>query len=81
VSAQAERLEAVLKDAGIPVRRLAAKETNHNKLNENLGLPDDPPTKALFEFVDEALKKQAAGGSERHSLVSKAPTRSSKWRT
>jgi arylformamidase len=57
VSAQAERLEAVLKDAGIPTKRFAAKETNHNKLNENLGRPDDPPTKALFEFVDEALKK------------------------
>ncbi|PYK65458.1 MAG: alpha/beta hydrolase [Verrucomicrobia bacterium] len=56
-SAQAERLEAVLKDAGIPAKRLAAKETNHSKLNENLGLPDDPPTKALFEFVGEALKK------------------------
>jgi acetyl esterase/lipase len=56
-SAQAERLEAVLKDAGIPVKRFAAKETNHSKLNENLGLPDDPPTKALFEFVDEALRK------------------------
>jgi arylformamidase len=56
-SAQAERLEAVLKEAGIPARRYAARETNHSKLNENLGLPDDPPTKALFEFVDEALKK------------------------
>src|SRR6266480_4380151 len=56
-SALAERLEAVLKDAGIPAKRLAAKETNHSKLNENLGLPDDPPTKALFEFVGEALKK------------------------
>ena len=56
-SAQAERLEAVLKDAGISVERFAAKETNHSKLNENLGLPDDPPTKALFEFVNEALKK------------------------
>jgi acetyl esterase/lipase len=56
-SAQAERLEAVLKDAGIPAQRFAAKETNHRKLNEDLGLPDDPPTKALFEFADEVLKK------------------------
>ena len=56
VSAQAERLEAVLKEAGIRVRRFAAKETNHTRLNENLGVPDDSPTKALFEFVDEALK-------------------------
>src|SRR5688572_21142122 len=57
VSAQAERLEAVLRAAGIPVKRFAARETNHTKLNENLGVPDDPPTKALFEFVDEVLKK------------------------
>jgi len=56
-SAQAERLEAVLKDAAIPVKRFAARETNHSKLNENLGLPDDPPTKGLFEFVDEVLRK------------------------
>jgi hypothetical protein len=45
----------VLKDAGIPTKRFAAKETNHSKLNENLGLPDDPPTKALFEFVSQVL--------------------------
>jgi acetyl esterase/lipase len=57
VRSQAERLEAVLKHAGIPARRFAARETDHSKLNENLGLPNDPPTKALFEFVDEALKK------------------------
>ena len=57
VRAQAERLEAVLKDAGIPAKRFPARETDHSKLNENLGLPDDPPTKALFEFVDEVLKK------------------------
>ena len=56
-SAQAQRLESVLKEAGVPVRRFAAQETNHSKLNENLGLPDDPPTKVLFEFVSEALKK------------------------
>ena len=60
VSAQAEQLEAVLKDSGIPTKRFAAKETNHTKLNENLGQPDDPPTKVLFEFVDEALKKSVS---------------------
>jgi hypothetical protein len=57
VSAQAERLEGVLKGAGIPARRFAARDTNHTKLNENLGLPDDLPTKAVFEFVDEPLKR------------------------
>ncbi len=54
---QARRFEAVLKDAGIPVKVFAAKETNHPRINENLGLPDDPPTKAVFEFVAEVLRK------------------------
>ena len=56
-TAQAQRLGAVLKDAGIPTKVFAAKETNHTKLNDNLGLPDDPATKALFEFVGESLKQ------------------------
>ena len=55
-SAQAQRLGAVLKDAEIPVAVFGAKETNHSRINENLGLPDDPSTKALFEFVGDALK-------------------------
>ena len=56
-SAQAQRLGSVLKTAGVPVRVLAAKETTHNKISAQLGLPDQPTTKALFEFVGEALKK------------------------
>jgi acetyl esterase/lipase len=56
-SAQAQRLEAVLKGAAIPVKRFAARQTDHSKLSENLGLPDDAPTKALFEFVAEALRR------------------------
>jgi arylformamidase len=56
-TAQAQRLGAVLNDAGIHAQVFGAKETNHNRLNENLGLPDDPATKALFEFVAESLKK------------------------
>jgi acetyl esterase/lipase len=55
--AQAQRLANVLKGAGIPVRVYGARESTHNKINADLGLPDDPGTRALFEFVDEALKK------------------------
>ena len=56
-AAQAQRFGAVLKDANIPVTVFGAKETNHTKINENLGQLDDPSTKALFEFVSDALKK------------------------
>jgi acetyl esterase/lipase len=57
VAAQAERLAAVLKEAGIPAARFAAKETNHTKINAHIGVPDDPVSKALFNFVAESLKK------------------------
>lgn len=56
-SAQAQRLGTALKEAGIPVKVFGAQETNHTRINANLGTPDDPSTKALFEFVDEGLKK------------------------
>ena len=56
-SMQAQRLGIVLKDAGIPTTVFGAKETNHSKLNDNLGLPDDPATAALSEFVDQALRR------------------------
>jgi acetyl esterase/lipase len=57
-SAQAQRLEAALKSAGIPVKRFAARQTDHSQLNERLGQPDDAPTKTLFEFVAEAHSAQ-----------------------
>jgi arylformamidase len=56
-SAQAQRLGNVLKEAGIPVTVFGARETTHSKINADLGLPDDPSTRALFEFLGTALKK------------------------
>ena len=56
-SAQAQRLANVLTSAGVTVRVFGAQESNHNKINADLGLPDDPGTKALFEFVADALSK------------------------
>jgi acetyl esterase/lipase len=55
--AQAQRLGNVLKEAGIPVTVFGARETNHGKINADLGLPNDPATKALFEFLDKVVKK------------------------
>jgi acetyl esterase/lipase len=56
-SAQAQRLASVLRESGIPVTVYGGRETTHNKINADLGLPDDLGTKALFKFVDEALAK------------------------
>ena len=57
VTAQAQRLGNVMKAAGLPVTVFGAKETTHNKINADLGQPNDPATKALFEFLGQALKK------------------------
>ena len=56
-SAQAQRLASALKNAGMTVKVYGARESSHNKINDDLGKPDNAGTKALFEFVGEALKK------------------------
>ena len=56
-TAQAQRLGNALREAGVPVTVFAARESTHNKVNADLGRPDDPATKALFEFLGTALKK------------------------
>jgi acetyl esterase/lipase len=55
-SAQAFRLGAVLKEAGVKATVFGAKDTNHSKLNDNLGVAGDPATKVLLEFI-EALPR------------------------
>ncbi|QDT57182.1 Carboxylesterase [Caulifigura coniformis] len=56
-AAQAQRMGNALKEAGVPVTLFGGKETNHNRLNDHLGQPDDAASKALFDFVTECLKK------------------------
>jgi len=51
VTAQALRLGAALKKAGVPAKVFGARETTHSQLNANLGLPDDPATEELFKFL------------------------------
>jgi arylformamidase len=55
-TAQAQRFGAVLKDAGVKVRLVGAKDTTHSKVNEDLGRPEDPTTRELFAFVDGVLQ-------------------------
>lgn len=52
-SAQAVHFGNVLREAGVKVTVFGAKDTNHSKLNDDLGLPEDPATKALDLFVKQ----------------------------
>jgi acetyl esterase/lipase len=56
-SAQARRLATALKQNDVPVKLFGGRKTSHDELNDNLGLPDDPGTAALWDFVREVFKK------------------------
>ena len=55
-SAQAVRLSDILKEAEIPVTLYAGKNTDHSKINNDLGLAGDPATAELEKFVATILK-------------------------
>ena len=57
-TAQARRLASVLKESDIPVTAFGARDTNHTKLNDNLGIADDPATKAIDAFLNGLLKSK-----------------------
>jgi acetyl esterase/lipase len=57
VTAQARRLAASLEEADVPVKVFGARETTHSKLNNDLGLPDDPATEALYEFLQPLMQE------------------------
>lgn len=55
-TAQAKRLAASLTEAGIPTTLYGGRETTHSKLNNDIGLPDDPGTAAVVKFLDQILR-------------------------
>jgi len=55
--AQSQRLAKALQEADVSAKAFPAEGKNHGTINADLGLPNDEPTKALFEFVDGVLKK------------------------
>ena len=50
--AQARRLESVLNAAGIRSKAYGKRDSNHRRLNNDLGKPDDPATQELYKFLD-----------------------------
>ncbi len=55
--AQAEMLATKLNVAEIPVRAFGKRDTNHSRLNNDLGKPDDPATEAFYKFLDPLMGK------------------------
>jgi arylformamidase len=56
-SAQAQRLAKALRAAGISVQTFAAENTDHKKLNNDLGTAGDKPTASIFGFLEARSKR------------------------
>lgn len=56
--AQAGALEAALLDAEIPATTYGKRDTNHSRLNNDLGKPDDPATQELYKFLDPLIAEE-----------------------
>jgi len=56
--AQALRLESVLKEADIPAKAYGKSDSNHSRLNNDLGKPDDPATQEFYKFLDPLVGRQ-----------------------
>ena len=54
-TAQARRLEGVLKQADIQVTSFGKRDSNHRRLNNDLGKPDDPATVEYYKFLDAVI--------------------------
>ena len=54
-TARSEAFADALEQAGVDAKVFAAEGKDHGSINRELGLPGDPPTKALLEFVHGAL--------------------------
>ena len=54
-TARSEAFADALKKVGVDATVFAAEDKTHGTINRDFGLPNDPPTKALFEFMNGAL--------------------------
>ena len=50
--AQAACLNDMLKESGIPVAAYGKRDSNHSRLNNDLGKSDDPATEQFLKFLD-----------------------------
>jgi acetyl esterase/lipase len=50
--AQSEGLAARLADAGVEARVVPAEGKTHATINRELGMPDDEPTRVVFEYLE-----------------------------
>ena len=55
---QARRLQSLLLAVGVPARAYGKGDSNHSRLNNDLGKPDDPATREFYKFLDPLMGKR-----------------------
>ena len=55
-TAQSQAFAKALMAADVPAKVVPGEGKNHGTINRDLGLPNDEPTKAVFQFLDGLLK-------------------------
>jgi arylformamidase len=56
--AQAHRLQSVLEESEIPATAYGKRDSNHSRLNNDLGKPDDPATQEFYKFLDAHVSRR-----------------------
>ena len=56
--AQARRLQSLLLAVGVPARAYGKGDSNHSRLNNDLGKPEDPATREFYKFLDPLMGKR-----------------------
>lgn len=54
-TAQAGRLQAALREANVQAVAIGKHDSNHSRLNDELGISGEPVTKSFLEFLDKQL--------------------------
>lgn len=71
-TAQSTAFAKALSDAGVEASVFAAEGKDHGSINRDLGMPNDAPTKAMFEFLtritDTGFTATKCEGTYRHHL-------------
>lgn len=66
--AQSDWFANKLQEAGVSAKVVAAEGKTHGTINSELGLPDDKPTQAVWEFLDGVLKPKRTLGDFKEKL-------------
>ena len=56
--AQARRLQSLLLAVGVPARAYGKGDSNHSRLNNDLGKHEDPATREFYKFLDPLMGKR-----------------------